>query len=315
MATPFIENIDQDMLDDFQEKTKYNIKRYFKSYIDFYNQDTQNIVDFYEGRVEDLNAPSFQNLRELIKETKILINVFKNNNNLLSNYKYWVLLENVEEIKTNIQHYNNASRWVRSAILKNSYNVEPQISKKIKSRQVLEGVLEEVGSSDAQNDWVDIAIKNALKEEDYDTKGGKYIKIFLKNNKSFYISSVIDNITTDTIYGKDINKEFVYVDNDLEGLSPLKTIKQVVYILANLCRKDNPQQKSHGIDKDLLIGKNINTLAYPALIRQLYTTFKNEDTIASFTIKGITTEKGAIHIDFEVETILYEVIKQKIKLI
>ncbi len=64
-----------------------------------------------------------------------------------------------------------------------------------------------------------------------------------------------------------------------------------------------------------MIGRNINTLAYPALIRQLYATFKNEDTIASFTIKGITTEKGAICIDFEVETILYEVIEQKIKLI
>jgi len=208
MAAPFVENIDLDMLEDFQEKTKYDLKAFFESYVNFYNNNSQNILDFYEGETEELDAPSFKILDNLIIEVNRVVNIFQNNSSLLSNYRYWVLLDNVEDVKNNLLHFNNASRWTRSAIVTSSYNVKPQITQTTRQNQVLEGLLEEAGSADEQNDWVDTAIENALREEDYDTKGGDTIKIFLRNNRSFFITSVVDNMTLDTIYGKDIDQQF-----------------------------------------------------------------------------------------------------------
>lgn len=304
--------VDKEIVEEFELRTKYPLFKFYEDFIDFNDNFSQNIFNYFLGELEEVTEISFQKLEKLLKEANKIIYLFQNNTQQLDTYKYWILLDDIEDIRTTLQSINNASRWLRSSISNVSFSSDPEFKYITGQNETLEKINKNIGSGDEENDWVEIALNNSLREEDYSNEGGLNLKVYLKNNKSIYINSVIDNINSDTIYGKDLFKKITYKDNDLETLSPIDTLKQSVEILANLNKNDNPAFKNLGIDKSLIIGKNFNSVSYPAITRQLFSTFKTDDTLASFTILNIEQKTNSIKISYLVETVLFEPIEGQI---
>lgn len=298
------EKISDTALDNFERLASYDIRTFFTNYLDFVDVQYANITNFFSGKSNVVPTTSFNKLDWLIREQKKVIDVTILNATSLQGYEYWTLLEYIEDIGHVLETANNASKWLRSSITKNGYKQQVQIDVVANQGQGLEGIERDKLKSTTFNDsWVQTALQNELREEDYDLSGGYLLKAIYKNNASIYLNSVVDNINTpEKTYGLDIDRNITFENDDLVTLPYKETIFQCAEILTGLKKEDDPAFPERGINSKLLVGSNIAAVSYPAIFRDLAANFATDDSFKSFAITNIRREQDALYVDFKVET-------------
>lgn len=304
------------VLDDFQNETNYDLQKYINNYVYFLENDYPAIIDFFKGTTDIPDAEAFSHLDILLNEISNVFSVVEQNTDSLQDYRYWVLLDQLEEINRNLHSIDNASRWLRSARTQDSYQQDAQITVTNKQGQTLQEFhLNQLGSDDYLNDWYQTAIDNNLREEDYTSGEPTELKVTFRNNLNLDIQSVIDNIdSAKKTYGLDFDKKIQFENNDLKILDHDSTLAQCTAILPIIRKGDILQFAELGLDSSLL-GSNRNQVAFPILFRQLFTTFQIDDSLKSFKITDINFDQDALFISYEVETRAGEVIQQTANLI
>jgi len=295
----------------FKSSTGYDLPSLFLDFESFITNQRDRVIDFYNGlsRVPDLN--SFNELNRLISEFDKLNNIIENNRDRFSHTLFWELIETISDMNTVLETIDNSSRWLRSAIAKNDFTPGIEVEHTLRMFQTLESVSSNIqGSTDPQNEWTSIALRNDLEEEDYTTSGGNNLKIGFRNRATVEISSVVDTIDGESIYGKDLKRklEIDPTTEDLVVLSPKKTVEQSVLILGELKQGDTPEYPGEGIQAGLVTGSNRAAISYPILTRQITNTFQKDDTLKSIKITDIKTEEDSVSIETQVETRLGELI-------
>lgn len=305
------DSLNPDIVLEFESITQFPLTTYFQNFDSFIKKDYNSIINYYSGNIDNLNSITFNNLKNLIDETQKLFAVFSLNKNIFLNYKWWLFIAEIEKIDNALMMIDNSSRWLRSTISKGNFNPNPEIDIPFNQGQTLESIERDIlGSQDWTNTWTNLALKNDLREEDYTSEGGFLIKAnfdYVLNN--FRINAIVDNPIGDKILGIDLHKKLQYVtiDNDLLILSPKDTFFQNVTILINLRKGDNPEFYDQGLNPKLVVGSNVNQIAYPILFRQLSALFKADDTIKSFAILSINRLQDSVSIEFQVESRLGDI--------
>lgn len=301
--------LNRDILLEFEDLTKFPIIRHFEDFVAFMQSDYLKIVDYYSGNNSQLDSSALANLTQLQEEIDTLLEIFKSSGSAFNNFKWWDLLEQIEINETKLLSISNISKWLRSTVSVANFSSGPEAQISFRQGQTLESInRQELGSEDWDNNWQDIAYKNNLREEDYTTDGGEIIKAnYNSTTKGFVINSIVDNPQGDKVLGIDINRNLSFIDNDLDTLSAQLTFLQNIDILSKLRVGDNPEFPQDGLEKSLIIGSNINSIAYPILFRQLTALFKQDDTIGSFVIKNIEKVQDGLFINFEVSNRLGEI--------
>lgn len=210
--------------------------------------------------------------------------------------------EQLEDISATLDTANNASRWLRSSIVgTQAYLQNTQVNYVGKQGQGLEQVERDVlKSDDPEETWVQTALRNQLREEDYTTDGNYLIKVTFSNGRAISIQSVVDNIDEGKkTYGKDIQRQLELSNNDLVVLDYDDTLAQSAEILAGLKQLDNPTFPDLGIDRRF-IGSNIAALSYPTLFRQIAQSFATDDSFESFSIIDVARQQDAALVRFQV---------------
>jgi hypothetical protein len=296
-------------INEFELITQYPLTFFFINFKSFIDKDYSNIISYYSGDINSLNNTSFNNLKNLKEDIENIFSIFSLNKNTFSNYKWWLLIDQIEKIDSSLQLIDNTSKWLRSTISKGNFNPNPEVDIPFKQGQTLESIERDVlGSEDWLNTWSSLAIKNDLREEDYTPEAGFLIKAnFDYTFNNFRISSIVDNPIGDRILGLDLNKKLQFVDNDLLALTPKETFYQNAYILINLRQYDNPEFFKQGIEPTLIVGSNVNSLTYPVLFRQITALFKADDTIKAFTIININRVQDSVSIEFQIESRLGDI--------
>lgn len=304
-----MDSLDIELLEDFQTITKFPIIRLFVNFSDFLDNDYKNIISYYSGDVKSLNSSSFKKLKNLKEGIQQLFSVFSLNKNLFTDYKWWVLIEQIEKMDNLVIMIDNSSKWLRSTISRGNFNPNPEVDIPFNQGQTLESISRNIlGSDDWDNTWVDLALKNDLREEDYTSNGGFLIKAnFNYALNSFKMTSIVDNPIGDKILGIDLDKKLQFVElgdgtQDLKVLTPKDTFYQSVTIKISLRKGDIPEFPTLGFNPKLVVGSNISSLNYPILFRQLTQVFKSDDTIKSFSILSISRIQDATFINFSVES-------------
>jgi hypothetical protein len=298
--------LSSDIIEEFESITSFSLSSYLQSFKSFVKQDVSSIVNYYSGNISTLNTTSFNNLKSLIETTQDLFAIFALNQNVFQNYKWWVFISEIEKFESFLMTIDNSSKWLRSTISKANFNPNPEVDIPFNQGQTLESISRDIlGSKDWSNTWSDLALKNDLREEDYTSEGGFLIKAnfdYVQNN--FQINSIVDNPIDERILGIDLHRklQFDTTTQDLLVLSPKDTFFQNVTILINLRQGDNPEFYNQGINPKLIVGSNVNSLAYPVLFRQLSSLFKADDTIKSFMIIAINRLQDSVSIEFQVES-------------
>jgi len=293
------------------EIIRYDLATYLNLYVSFIENDRTNIFDYYSGNVKKANQKSFARLTSLLKESDKVDNLIDIHKHRMATAEFWELIELLTSMTESLLTIDNSSKWLRSVITKNNFSPEVEVELVLNQLQTLENLSKTVGSVDVENDWIKIALRNDLAEEDYTTEGGNVLSIAFRNKLKINIQSIVDNIDGEKIYGIDINKQITFIDDDLQALSYQDTIKQTVDVLANLRMGHTPEFPLDGVQSKLVVGSNRNSVAYPILFRQLYSTFQKDDTLKSFAVKKIENTEDILEMDFEVETRFGEVVPTK----
>lgn len=297
----------------FKEITGYDVQSFFDKYVDFTENHYPNIVNYYSNLSDISPVDSFNLLKVLMSEQKKIVDISILNANSLNNYEFWALIEYIEDMGSVLETANNASKWLRSSVTKNGYRKQIVSSKYTAQGQGLEQLEKDVLKSDNFRDsWVDTALQNELREEDYNLDGGELIKVIYKNNASLFLNGVVDNIdTAEKTYGKDIDVNLIIENDDLVILSYKDTVIQSVKILTELKKGGDSTFPERGI---AMTGTSLAGFSYPIIFRQLANNFATDDTFKSFSIKDIKREQDGIFVEFTVETRAGEVFDDLIRL-
>lgn len=294
----------EDTFDEFYTITGVDILNLFQKYLSFQKSDSQNIIDFYSG-VSKANMNSFDKLNILLYEVTNALSLFYQNKEAFNSIADWNLLEQIDETRKNLETLSNINKYLRSSINKNQFNTNIEVSVKLKRFDTLESIeFNELNSTDPQNDWINLALYNQLREEDYTSKGNKLLKSLTSNFNITSLNSVVGNLQGENLYGKDFDRkiQFSVEDQDLKVLTPKETIKQAAEVLSNLNRGDNPEFPNNGIQKSLFVGNNLAGMSYPILFRQLLNNFSEDDTFSYIKISTIKTVKDSVEVEFEIQT-------------
>jgi hypothetical protein len=308
------ENINADVLADFEQLTSYDIVPFLQEYVSFTEEHYSNIVNYYEGSSLVVPADSFNKLKWLTGEQKQIVEIFQANASSLDTYDYWILLEYIEDIGSVLATAGNASKWLRSVPTSNGYKQVISLTHIAKQGQTIESIERTVLASSAPEDsWVETALENDLAEEDYTPEGGYLLKVNFKNNSALFIQSVVDNIdSAEKTYGLDVKRKLEIVNNDLVTLDYWDTIMQTVENYSKMLRGDNPSLPDDGIDKKSIVGKTLAAVSYPIVFRQLASLFAKDDSFKEFQIQDVKREKDAVYIYFQVKTRAGDAIPQVI---
>lgn len=302
----------KEVVDNFSDITGYDLTGFMNSYADFMEEESQSIIDFYSGITDILPASSVKNNKDLIDETKKIESLFKSYQDSFNTSDYVDLIDMIGDIQVSLLTIKNAAKWTRSSVTDNRYTSDVEVDTTLKQNQTLEQLSREIGYLDQDNDWVDIAVRNDTREEDYTSTSGLQLKVSLKNNLKINIQSVVDVIFGESVYGKDLQRKLEFEDDDLKVLGYKETIRQAFEIALNLRRGDNPEFPNDGLQSSLVIGQNLNSVLYPSLLRQLYDVFAKDDTFKGLQIvdikHGNTGLKDTVELAVQAETRIGELI-------
>jgi len=298
---------------EFEETTRFPLVQYLDDYVNFVDVHRANVTAYYSGASKTPNDISFKRLENLLSQARRLNDVVDNIKFTMNSAAYWDLAVTISDVFTSLLTVDNSSKWMRSAIAKNNFSPTVEVEETLRMMQTLERLASELGSDNESQDWVSIALRNDLAEEDYNSSGGNQLLVNYRNKKSIRLKSVVDNITGDRVYGIDLNRTLTFDDDDLVALSPRETLTQSVEILSTLIQGDSPEFPGEGIQRGML-GTNRNSISYPILFRQYYNTFSKDDTLKSLRISNIEFDEDSAIIDFTVETRLGELIETQTSL-
>lgn len=287
----------------FQQLTKYPIIQYLDDSANFFKKSYPVIVNFFNGKINRVETKHIKEHKRLLDESNKLIAQFDNNAKKLETADFWILLDFCEDLRIKFQTLTKISKYLRSSRTDFNFSIgfaHPYVMGNEETMENISGGI--LRDSRADDDWVDIAMRNDLKEVQWDIDGGENITLYREKFVQNFVTSVIDNMVGEKIYGLDIQKKLEFFDDDLKILSYKDTVYQTVDILAGLRKGNIPEFNNMGVNQALYIGSNIANLAYSAISRELQRVFATDDLFINFRVKEIKLEQDSFFISFQVET-------------
>lgn len=288
-----------------------DIKSFFNECLTFVELYNQTLVDYYESGT-DFPKNAFDMLDSLSKKLQdisLKISINRDQLTLLSDFE---IVDSLENFKSFFSTINNYSRWLRSSLVSGRFKNEVEIKYCLRQNQTLESLSREIGWTDDEQGFLDLSLRNSIKETDYDLNKSLIFNFSYQGSKTLVLNSVIDEMTGERILGKDISKSLQIQDDDLLVLTPEMTFYQSCEILTGLVKNSNPEFPLQGFDKSAISNKNIISNRLPTFIRQLYSVVGNDDTIAQFQVVNTSLEGDTLKIDIEYKSHLNTTSRQSV---
>lgn len=307
-------NLDES-IDKFQSVTGFKLNEYLLRVDYFFKNQYESIYGWYEGSLKKPNSDAFKALNILLSTSSEISQLFYKNRNTFSDFSFWDLLSNLEEIQNKLQTTSNLSKILRSTRTKNNFSNTISTEYTTKKYETLETVSRKILGDDSYDDkWVDIAIQNELSEGDYDTEGGQSLTLSTDYIPSQYIESIVDNPIGEKMYGKDINRKITFSNDDIETLSYKETVLQSLDIFLELRKGTVPENMNIGFDESLIVGSNRGVFQFSKLQQQMLNIFNTDDSFSYFKINTFNFIEDGVFIEFETNTILNETLNKNLTL-
>jgi hypothetical protein len=297
----------------FQEKFSINLENHIRDCNSFFENDYPKLTSFFRGDSESVSSEVLNFLKNIQLENTKIIERLRLKKHLFENLYEYFIFDLIEDLRMEILVSTKLNKFLRSTIINPQYTNLFEFVDFLK-RETLEQLSSRVLFSQNQNeDWIQVAFNNQLKEIDYTEKGGLKLNLQVTlNTKNQNIQTLICVINKDTILGKDIKKVVEFHENDLSVLSNLETFEQSVFILANLNKGSVPEFPQMG--KTLFIGDTLKALGYSSTIREMTKTFQTDDTMMNFKILSIERSDNDFVLNFSIESKKNILSQQYIKL-
>ena len=287
-----------------------DVKSYFNDFINFVGLYQQSIIDYYTLE-NPYPKQAFDALQRLNYTKEKIYEEISSHRDLLNEYKYFEVVDALEDSFNVLDTFQNYSRWLRSSIVNGKFKESTEVNIILRQNQTLENLSNELGFNNQDEGALQIALRNNLKETDYSNDNQNLVfKFGYQNQTSLYLNSIVDNLTGENILGKDIQKKLEFSVDDLRVLSPSETFQQACNIILNLRKRDNPEFPQLGFDKSFLVNRNVVGSTLPSFIRQLYSIVASDDSIASFQVSKVDLNTDALTVEIIFKSWIGNEIKQ-----
>lgn len=290
-----------DKFEKFNQITGYDIKSFFKSFVDFNNTYYPSIVSFYQGGI--VNADAFKTLDNLIASANVIEPLFSLHSDTLDDISMWDILDDFTEIQTKLETIKNSDRWLRSSSIGRDNTI--QISRKLRSGEDFETVSLEKGDEDPENDWRSIVTPQYIEEEDYDDIDGmrNTFYINMRNTGSNEVSTVIDTLIGDKILGKDISVKFSFDETgDLITVNGHDAMIQALNIIASSLTGSIPEFPDYGISNEF-IGTTVNAIQYPSIFKSVMNMFQRDSRWESVELLDLRIKEDNVFLTVKAKAI------------
>jgi len=280
----------QDIIDLFQVTFQFDINAYFDAFYYFLVYQYPNIQSFYTGNLETIDPANFAALNSLIAISTNMMNLLRENKEDFTTYEHWDFIDYVTDMNEKLLTIQKIYKFLRSSKVKTNFSSELKFNYNIGQNESLEQISrKQLSSTNPDNDWIDIATENNLREIDYSDQSGNAIVLSIKlNAQSLGVKSVVDSVEGIRVLGLDLNRITTFTNNDLDVKQYVDTFKQSVGILLSLLKEDIPEFPDMGRTPN--IGTNVNIFAFNSNVRELAETISSDDSIVGFTILNITND-------------------------
>lgn len=290
-----------DKFEKFNQITGYDIKSFFKSFVDFSNTYYPSIVSFYQGGI--VNADAFKTLDNLIASANVIEPLFSLHSDTLDDISMWDILDDFTEIQTKLETIKNSDRWLRSSSIGRDNTI--QISRKLRSGEDFETVSLEKGDEDPENDWRNIVTPQYIEEEDYDDIDGmrNTFYINMRNTGSNEVSTVIDTLIGDKILGKDISVKFSFDETgDLITVNGHDAMIQALNIIASSLTGSISEFPDYGISNEF-IGTTVNAIQYPSIFKSVMNMFQRDSRWESVELLDLRIKEDNVFLTVKAKAI------------
>lgn len=287
-------------------------RQFFEDFGKFMQKEHSSIVDYYTQGTE-FPKNGFDCLDLLIASSEEIKQKIRDLRNSFNSLYFFEVVDRFEICCGMLDFISNYSKWYQSTSIKGRYQSTSQVISVLKQNETLESLSTRVGYSDKEEGFLDIALRNHIKEEDYNLEGGLVMKTSASiNNGSLVLNTVVDELVGESVLGRDLQQKLSFSEDDLTCLPPQETFEQTIRLICKLFKGNNPEFPSSGLDKSFLSNKNGLCIMLPTVMRQLNEIVSTEDTIRNFTIKSIDNSGDMMKIDLEFESVLSNQISQTI---
>lgn len=287
----------------FKVITGYDIRLFFSDFVTFVNQYYPFIVDYYNGGTID--QETFYKLNLLTKEMDKIEPLFTLCSNTLDDIDSWELLDIFTEIQTKLWTIRNSAKWLRSTfdnVRSNTVKMEQVLS----TDESFEDIAQKnLSSSNPQDDWLNIVVPQYINEEDYTPQSSPIFSINLEQSRDNYIDNIVDTLSGKSILGIDIDKNFLFENDDLKVVSYDDAIKQALELIQSSLKGFYPEFPNYGITNDI-IGTTINAVQYPTIFKNLINMFQRDGRWKSVELIDLYTEQDSIFLKIKATTVTKE---------
>lgn len=294
--------------DDFRNITGYNIKKFFEDFYKFTTSMYQDLVNYYNG--SDIVQSSFSEFDRLNLESNRIEELLQFYSKNFTNSEYWEIYDNFSNIQIKLSTIENLSRWMRSSRT-DRFSSQINISYVLKQNESIERVSKKVGNNSYDDEWYKIAIDNDLNEEKYSSLGGNIITVKLSNNLNFSLRNIVDSLTTENLYGKDIHKKLSIVNNDIVCLKGIDSLMQTFETIFETFKGSIPEFPELGLS-NFVIGSNVNVIGYQYIFRNIIQMFQNDDRFKSIDLINLDRRDDQILLKIQATTKINDFIPKDI---
>lgn len=296
----------------FQKVTGYNIQPFLEGYVLFSRNYYPLVVKYYSGESVDMGR-TFGLLDKLLAATRRIEPLFNMHASQLDTISFWELLDLFTDCQTKLWTINNSSRWLRSAII-DRYSNSIVTNRVLRTHETMEAATATLGYSSPDDDWVDVARRNALEEENYSPVGANpMFKLDLKVAGNFNVQNIVDNLSEQNILGKDILKELEIADGDLLTVKYGDAVRQTLDTILGCFKGSIPEFPSYGFPPDIC-GTTVKAISYPIIFKDLLDMFSSDGRWNSVDILDLKTEDDCVYIKIQAKTITNDSIITNIQL-
>jgi hypothetical protein len=296
------------LTDSFKTITGYDISIFFGEYEYFVSNHYSSIIDYYSGL--DINQDAFNYFEYLKKESDKVSNLWEMYSNVFELTDFWEMLNTFDNVRVKLNTIDNLNRWLRSSRT-DRFSLNTQTTYVQKQGESIEKISRKLGSFDEENDWVKLSIQNDLNEEKYTSQGGVLLNANLSNNFNFDIKNIVDGLTKENLFGKDIQKKIEFTGGDIKTLSGETSLLQTIDTIFSTVKGSIIEFPEDGFENGL-IGTNVNAFNYPSLFRNLMAMFQKDDRFQSLELIDLIQEKDLVFLKVQVTTKLGSVYKQQL---
>jgi len=292
--------------DGFKDITGYDIESFLNDYVSFINTDYSKIVNYYKGL--DIDQDAFNNFDTLKTESYKIESLWEFYSNVFGLTDYWELLDAFSNAKLKLDTVDNLGRWMRSSRT-DRYSQNTSITYVQKQGETIEKVAEKFGSVDKDNDWASVSIDNDLNEEKYTSAGGVILTVRLKNNYNFDINNIVDSLSNENLYGKDIQNKIEFIDGDVYSLAGENSLLQTISNIFNTFKGTIPEFPEDGIDSSI-IGSNITAFSYPTQFRNIMQMLQKDDRFKTMELIDLYRTDDSVFIKVQLTTKIGDIFQQ-----